>query len=90
MNVWFAAFYGALGGFMIDGLEFVRAVRANHHRIPVRFKRPGYLLGEAVRLAIGAALAAVYYASGQATGPLAAVTVGIAAPMIIERLATHD
>ncbi len=41
----------------------------------------------AIRLAVGTALAAVYAASGQIAGAIGTVTVGIAAPKILEQLA---
>jgi hypothetical protein len=52
--------FGLLGGALVDGMDFVHAVRANKGLIPVRFTRLGYILGEVVRLAAGGALAAYF------------------------------
>ena len=78
---------GLLGGALVDGMEFVQEIRANGGSIPDRYKRLGALLGEAVRLLCGGVLAWVFYASHQIDTPLAGLTIGIAAPIIIERLA---
>jgi hypothetical protein len=75
-----------LGGAMVDAMEFIRALQASNGVIPRRYRRLGTMLGEWVRLLIGGALAAVFFASHQVETPLAAVTVGATAPIIIERM----
>ena len=77
---------GLLCGAMVDAVEFVRALQSSHGVVPKRYKRYGMWAGEVVRLLIGGALAAVFYVSHQVETPLAAVTVGATAPIIIERM----
>ena len=87
MPPWFNYFLlGLLSGAMVDAVEFVRALQSANGIIPKRYQRLGTLLGEVVRLLIGGALAAVFYVSHQVETPLAAVTVGATAPIIIERM----
>src|SRR5436305_1177390 len=78
--------WGLLGGCIVDGWEFVRIVRANRGKLPEGFWSFGYVAAELVRLLIGGALAMVFFLSKQIAEPLAAVTVGMTVPMIIERL----
>lgn len=78
---------GVIGGVLVDGMAFVNVVKAGHGRPPVRYRRPWTWVAEGLRLLVGGTLAAVFYASRQVDTPLAAVTVGIAAPIIIDRLA---
>ncbi|KQM03084.1 MULTISPECIES: hypothetical protein [unclassified Frankia] len=86
------ALWGLFGGFAVEGLDLYTAVRRSG-RWPWRTGRPrevgawAYLVAEVVRLAIGAGLAAAAAASGQVTTAFAAVSVGIAAPLVVERLA---
>ncbi|WP_051054332.1 hypothetical protein [Frankia sp. QA3] len=86
------ALWGLFGGFAVEGLDLYTAVRRSG-RWPWRTGRPravgawAYLVAEVVRLAIGAGLAAAAGASGQVTTAFAAVAVGIAAPLVVERLA---
>jgi hypothetical protein len=54
-----------------------------------RRKGPGaiaYMVGESVRLAIGAGLALAAAESGQVATPVSALAVGVSAPMLVERL----
>jgi hypothetical protein len=87
------ALWGLFGGFAIEGLDFYTAVR-RHGRLPWKGRRRreagpwAYLCAELIRLAIGTGLAAAAAASEQVGTPIAALAVGVAAPMIIERL-TH-
>lgn len=46
-----------------------------------------YAVAESVRMAIGTGMAAVADVSGQLAGPASAMAIGIAAPIIIEKLA---
>jgi len=80
--------WGLLGGIFIDGLDFVKLIRARGGKMLKRATSAGYMLvlGEVLRLLIGGALALVFYESNQVNTPLAAATIGMTAPMIIERL----
>jgi hypothetical protein len=78
--------WGLAGGAIVDGVDFAALMTRNHGRIPVRYKRPGQWIGEAVRLTAGAGLAAVLGVGGYVKAPLGPLVVGIAAPAIVERL----
>ena len=85
-----AALWGVLGSCAVEGLDCNTAVR-RHGRWPWRARGPhevgafGYVVAELIRLIIGGVLAAA--AVSQFTGPVGALAVGIAAPLIVERLA---
>ncbi len=77
---------GTIGGLLVDGMEFVTAIRAARGSIPRVYTRWGYWLSEVVRLMIGGTLTAVMYASHLVDTPMTAVTIGVTAPILIERL----
>ncbi len=85
------ALWGLFGGFAVEGLDLYTAVR-RHGRWPWQSGKPreagpwAYLIAELVRLAIGAGLALAAGASDQITTPFAALAVGVAAPLVVERL----
>lgn len=83
--VYFA--WGLVGGFIIDGMEYVRVIRANDGQLPAKMRTPWAFASVMIRLAIGGLLAALFGLSGQAPTPLSAAIVGIAAPTILEKLA---
>lgn len=87
-----AALWGVAGGFVLEGLEFHAALR-RHGRWPwkvtgrgARVGTAGYLIAELIRLMAGGILAGAASASGQVSGPLAALAIGVAAPVMVERL----
>ncbi|WP_131831609.1 hypothetical protein [Pseudofrankia asymbiotica] len=85
----FAAIWGLFGGFCAEGLGFYIAVR---HKVTWPWRARGgpsllvYASAELVRLIIGAGLAWAFAASGQIATPVAALAVGVAAPLLVERL----
>jgi uncharacterized protein (DUF1501 family) len=93
-----AGLWGLFGGFAVEGLELYAAVR-RHGRWPWKplahldagetpeAGAAAYVIAEVVRLLIGAGLAWAAAATGQVTGPLGALGVGVAAPTIIGQLA---
>jgi hypothetical protein len=91
MNGVYAALWGLFGGFAVEGLDLYTAVR-RFGRWPWRVREPreagpvAYAVAELVRLAIGGGLAAATAVSGQITSPAGALAVGVAAPLIVERL----
>lgn len=90
MAIWQACLWGLLGAALVEGLELYQAIHAEGGfpwQFRGRLKLGPYLVALLVRLGLGAALAAVFAASHQITGPIAAVTIGIAAPKILEQLA---
>lgn len=87
-----AALWGVAGGFVLEGLELWAALR-RHGKWPwkvtgrgAKAGAVGYLIAELIRLTAGGILAAAAAASGQVSGPLAALAIGVAAPMMVERL----
>lgn len=86
MPWWIGLLWGILGGLMLDGMEYVRAIRANKGRLPRSMRTFWTLFGVGLRAAIGGCLSALFVSSGQAETPLAAAVVGIAAPTILEKL----
>lgn len=93
MNWLHAALWGVAGGFVLEGLEF-HAVLRRHGKWPwkvtgrgVRAGATGYVCAELIRLAVGGILAGAAAASGQVSGALAALAIGVAAPVMVERLA---
>lgn len=90
--MWFhAAMWGLFGSFAVEGLDLWAAVR-RWGVWPWRVIGPrevgalGYFVAELIRLVIGGGLAAAAMLSGQITTPLGALAVGVAAPLIVERL----
>jgi hypothetical protein len=87
-----AALWGLAGGFVVEGLDLYTAVR-RHGKWPWRVTGPGpaaglagYVVAELVRLLIGGVLAAGAAASSQVSGAVAAMAIGVAAPVMVERL----
>ena len=86
-----AALWGLFGSFAVEGLDFYTAIR-RRGRWPWRAPDPGevgalaYVVAELFRLIIGGGLAWAAAASGQLTTATGALAVGIAAPLIVERL----
>jgi hypothetical protein len=86
-----AALWGVGGGFAVEGLDLYGAVR-RHGCWPWRARGPrevgavGYFVAELVRLVIGSVLASALAESSQITTAFGALAVGVAAPLIVERL----
>lgn len=93
MTVGQACLWGLVGVALVEvyGL-WSAAGRGGAPRWPWRDARDvprvdGYAVAVACRAVMGAGLNAVYAAAHQTNGPLAAVTIGIAAPLIIQHMA---
>jgi hypothetical protein len=86
MMWWELAGWGLFGGFITDGLELWRLVRANGGSWPANCRSYGYLIAEVIRLGAGAGLALAFGASGQVSGPMGALAIGVATPLIVEKL----
>lgn len=87
-----AALWGLFGGFAVEGLDLYGAVRRRgcwpwQARGPREVGAIGYFVAELVRLAIGSGLAWALMESGQVTTAVGALAVGVAAPLVVERLA---
>jgi hypothetical protein len=93
LMIWIqAALWGLFGSFAVEGLDLYSAVR-RHGCWPWRVHGPrevgaaGYVVAELFRLVIGSGLAWAAAESGQITTSVGALAVGVAAPLILERLA---
>jgi hypothetical protein len=88
-----AVLWGLFGSFAVEGLDFWAAIRrqgvwpwqAQAHGLRT-IGALGYLVAELVRLVIGGGLAGASMLSGQITTQVGAIAVGIAAPLIVERI----
>ncbi len=87
MEWWEFASWGLFGGFITDGLEFWRLVRNNEGKWPKDFWSGAFIVAEGVRLLAGAGLALAFGESGQVSGPVGALAIGVAAPLIVEKFA---
>lgn len=95
MPIWQACLWGLLGA----GLVEVRALWAallpsRTPRWPWRDGRgrsrvSGYAVAVVCRFGMAAGLDAVYAAAQQIAGPLGAVTMGVAAPLVIQQMAVR-
>jgi hypothetical protein len=96
---WQAALWALAGGFVVEGLEFA-ALQRRHRKWPWQVDADaaeaaggaaagplGYFVAEVMRLAAGGVLGAALTA--QITGPLPAVAIGAAAPVIAGHLAAY-
>ncbi|MGH3511184.1 MAG: hypothetical protein ACRDYB_04365 [Acidimicrobiales bacterium] len=86
-----AAVWGLFGGFAVEGLDLYGAVRRRgcwpwRAHGPREVGATGYFVAELVRLLIGSGLASAFAESRQVTTAFGALAVGVAAPLIVERL----
>ncbi|MDH6435710.1 hypothetical protein M2158_004187 [Streptomyces sp. SAI-144] len=85
-----ACLWGLLGAALIEGLDLYTAI---HSTDGWPWRKKGqptfapYITALLIRLGVGTGLTAAFAASHQVAGALAAVTVGIAAPKILQQLA---
>lgn len=90
-----ACWWGLLGVVLIEAYALRAAVTAvGGARWPWvdeqgRRVVAGYAVAVACRMVMGVGLNAVYAAAHQIAGPLAAVTMGIAAPLILQHMAAQ-
>ena len=82
---WLYALLGLSGGFVVDGLAYVRFVRTSKGILPRNFWSLPYVLGFVIRLLSGAILAMVLGAGGQVSVPVGAFVIGITAPAVIDQ-----
>jgi hypothetical protein len=87
-----AAVWGAAGCFAATGLDIYTALR-QHGQMPWKVEGPGvqagpaaHAIGEVIRMLLGGFVAAAFAGTGQVSGAVAAIVIGIAAPAILQRL----
>jgi len=86
---WQYAMWGAFGGFAVEAVQFYGAIRRtgawpwNSPGEP----SPGPLTASIIiRVGLGLGLAVAAGATDQIAGPIGAITVGVAAPFIVEQM----
>ncbi len=88
-----AGLWGLFGGFAVEGLELRTSLlrrgcwpwQSPNDGSDPEISAAAYLTGEIIRLIIGAGLAWAAASTGQISGPLGAVGIGAAAPMILDQ-----
>ena len=90
MTWWEYVLWGAFGGLAVEAIDFHGAM----HRVkdwPWRIKgeAPPLLLAVSVviRVGLGLGLALAAGQTGQVSGPIGAIAVGVAAPLLFEQMA---
>lgn len=82
------ALWGLAGGFAVEGLDLVSAIRRTRGW-PWRFGGEvglgPYLFSVWIRLVISAIVAVALGGNGQVSGPAGALMIGITAPLIVEK-----
>lgn len=84
------ALWGLFGGALVTGLDFIAVVGRISDwpwRARKKLRAGPYLAATLVRLMLGAGLALAAGKSGLVSNPLSAVTIGIATPLVAEKLA---
>ena len=88
MSVLVCALCGLYGGAAVEGLEAMARIR-RRQKWPYKRSYVGpWLVSIVIRLAVSAGLAAAIGSAG-AMSALSAVAVGAAAPVLIEKIASH-
>src|SRR5258708_78637 len=90
MNLWMAAGWGLAGGMCVEALEMYARIHRTPKwswRCPIPQGLAAFTISVLIRVGVGAVLAAATAGSGQVGGPLAAFRLGVAAPLVIEKLA---
>lgn len=90
MNLWAAAGWGLAGGLCVEAVALYAVIRNSSKwswRRPIPQGAVAYLISVAARAGAGAGLAAAAAGSGQVVGTFAAFGLGVAAPLVVEKLA---
>lgn len=90
LSVWAAACWGLAGGACVEALwlhAHIRRAARWSWRKPIRQGLAAYLISVILRVGVGAAVAAAAAGSGQASGTVAAFALGVAAPLVVQKLA---
>jgi hypothetical protein len=90
MAVWVATVWGLTGGLCMEALELYAHIRHAPKwdwRSPIDQGMVAFVVAVVLRVGVGSALAAVFAGSHQVSSPLVAFTLGVAAPMVVARLA---
>ena len=89
MSPWWYAAWGAFGGLAVEAIQFYGAIRRTG-KWPWKTKgEPGplpLLVSVIIRVGVGFGLALAAAQTKQISGPLGAIAVGVAAPLLIEQM----
>jgi hypothetical protein len=88
MTWWDFALWGFFGGFIVDGLELWHRVQKNNGKWPSGYLSIAFFIAEIIRLVAGAGLAVAFGKSGQVNGSIGALAIGVATPLIVEKLSS--
>lgn len=89
MNVWSAADWGLAGGVCVEALALYSLIRNSERwswRRPIPQGLMAYVVSVVLRAGAGAVLAAAGAGNGQISGTFAAFGLGVAAPLVVEKL----
>ncbi|MEV7325659.1 hypothetical protein [Streptomyces sp. NPDC093970] len=89
MAWWQACLWGVLGAGLIEATEMWQLYRSQGHFPWLKDEKPQYkpyLIAVFLRFFMAGGLNSAYAASNQVAGPVAALTLGIAAPLIIQHI----
>lgn len=90
MYWWEAALWGSFGGFALEASEFSSCIRRTGSwpwRLPAEPSALAFGVSVAIRLIVSTGLTVAAAQSGQVQTVFAALTTGLAAPLIVEQLA---
>jgi len=87
---WVYALWGAFGGLSVEAVQFYGVIRRTG-KWPWKIKgepRPlALFISVMIRVGVGFGLALAAVETGQVSGPLGVIAVGVAAPLLIEQMA---
>jgi hypothetical protein len=89
MNAWGPAVWGLAGGLCVEALALYSLIRKSRRwswRRPIPQGLAAYVISVVLRAGAGAGLAAAAAGSGQVSGTFAAFALGVAAPLVVEKL----
>jgi hypothetical protein len=90
MAVWIAAIWGLSGGLAVEALELygsIHRARKWTWRKPIPQGLAAYVISVVIRAGLGTVVVAAAAASEQISGAFAAFGLGVAAPLVVEKLA---
>lgn len=89
MTWWGYALWGAFGGLAVEAIQFYGAIhRLNDWPWRTKGEPPPLVLAVSVviRVGVGLGLACAAGLTGQISGPIGAIAVGVAAPFLVEQM----
>jgi hypothetical protein len=90
LGIWAGAGWGLAGGMCVEALwlhSHIRSAARWSWRKPIPQGLTAYVISVVTRVGAGAVVAAAAAGSNQASGTLAAFGIGVAAPLVVQKLA---